>query len=116
MSGFIVYDESFKRRVVAEVLTGQISKEEARRRYHIAGHCTVLKWIRKFEAQSLQITFMKSDSHTSKEDLLKRIKELERQVEDEKLRSEALSLMIDIAEKQLDIEIRKKPGTKQSKR
>lgn len=116
MSGLKIYEESFKRRVVAEVLNGQISKEEARRRYDIGGHCTVLKWIRKFEAQIFQISSMKADSQTSKEELLKRIKELERQVEDEKLRSEALSLMIDIAEKQLDIEIRKKPGTKQSKR
>lgn len=116
MAVFRIYEESFKRRVVAEVLSGQISKEEARRRYKIAGHCTVLKWIRKFEAQTLQLPSMKSDSNTSKQDLLKRIKELEMQVADEKLRSEALSLMIDIAEKQLDIKIRKKPGTKQSKR
>ncbi|MGQ8335844.1 transposase [Sunxiuqinia sp. A32] len=116
MPVFKIYEESFKRRVVSEVLRGQISKAEAHRRYDIAGHCTILNWIRKFEAQTLQITPMKPDSHTSKEDLLKRIEELERQVEDEKLRSEALSLMIDIAEKQLDIQIRKKPGTKQSKR
>ena len=116
MAGLVSYSENFKRKVVAEVLSGQISKEEARRRYHIAGHCTVLKWIRKFEKQEHCLRPMKSNSHRSKEALLKRIKELERQVEDEKLRSEAFSLMIDIAEQELDIEIRKKPGTKQSKR
>lgn len=59
---------------------------------------------------------MATDPRTSKEDPLKRIQELERQVEDEKLRSKALSLMIDIAEKQLDIDIRKESNTKRSKR
>jgi hypothetical protein len=51
----------------------------------------------------------------SKEDLVKRIKELERQLEDERLRSEGFSKMIDIAEDQLKISIRKKSDTKQSK-
>jgi len=39
---------------------------------------------------------------------------LEKQLAWEKLRSEALDTMINIAEKQLDISIRKKPGTQQS--
>lgn len=116
MSVLTTYEESFKRQVVAEVLTGQISKEEARRKYNIRGHTTVLKWIRKFEKQSSQLRTMNSDAPQSEEALLKRIIELEKQVLDEKLRSEALSLMIDIAEKELAIEIRKKLDTKQSKR
>jgi hypothetical protein len=48
--------------------------------------------------------------------LIKRIKELERQLEDEQIRSLGLSKMIDIAEEQLKISIRKKSTTKQSKR
>lgn len=41
-----------------------------------------------------------------------RIKELERLLEDEQLRSEAYSRMIDIAEKEFQVPIRKKPSTK----
>ncbi|WP_159521675.1 transposase [Sunxiuqinia indica] len=51
MSGLKTYSETLKHKVVSEVLSGQLSIEEARRRYHITGHCTVLKWIRKFEKQ-----------------------------------------------------------------
>ena len=50
------------------------------------------------------------------EELEKRIKELERQLEDEQIRSFGYSKMIDIAEDQLNISIRKKPDTKQSKK
>jgi len=46
------------------------------------------------------------------DELQKRIKELERQLEDEKLRSEAYARMIEKAEKELKISIRKKTGTK----
>lgn len=115
MSGPVEYSENFKRKVVYEIRAGIITKEEARRRYHIGGHSTVLKWIRKFDREELYVRTMKPDPDTSKEALLKRIKELERQLEDEKLRSEGLSLLIDIAENELDIDIRKKPDTKQSK-
>jgi len=48
--------------------------------------------------------------------LLTRIKELECQLEDEQLRSEAYNRMIDIAERNLNIPIRKKSNTKQSLR
>jgi translation initiation factor 2B subunit (eIF-2B alpha/beta/delta family) len=56
--------------------------------------------------------YKKSD----KDELIKRIRELERQLEDEQMRSFGLSKMIDIAEDQLKISIRKKSATKQSKR
>jgi len=41
-----------------------------------------------------------------------RIKELERLLEDEQLRSEAFSRIIDIAEREYNIPVRKKPNTK----
>ena len=44
-----------------------------------------------------------------------RIKELERLLEDERLRSLAYSTMIDVAEEELGVPIRKKSGPKQSK-
>jgi hypothetical protein len=52
-------------------------------------------------------TDLKNDS-----DLLKKIRELERQLAEEKLRSEAYARIIDKAEKELKIPIRKKPNTK----
>ena len=59
---------------------------------------------------------MKEEKATDTESLNKRIKELERDLEDAKLKAEGYSRMIDIAERELKIKIRKKPSTKQSKK
>jgi len=48
--------------------------------------------------------------------LQQRIALLEKQLAWEKLRADALDTMINIAEKQLDIDIRKKPGSQQSEK
>jgi transposase-like protein len=116
MKGNKYYSDSFKREVVREVLAGHLSKEEARRKYNIKGGAAVLYWIRKFADQDQlknpDMDYKKSD----KRDLIKRIKELERQLEDEQIRSYGYSKMIDIAEDQLKVSIRKKPDTKQSKK
>jgi transposase-like protein len=110
------YTDSFRREIVREVKSGHLSKEQASRKYSIKGHSTVTNWIRKFEGRDLTNHRMPKLEKSTKKDLIKRLKELERQLEDEKIRSEGLSKMIDIAEDQLNIEIRKKSGTKQSKR
>ena len=49
----------------------------------------------------------------NEKELKERIKKLEKELEDANLRAEAYSTMIDIAEKQLKIKIRKKSNTKQ---
>jgi len=50
------------------------------------------------------------------QDLEKKIAALEKQLEWEKLRADALDTMINIAEEKLHITIRKKPGSPQSRR
>lgn len=116
MPGQIHYKESLKRDVIFQIQSGKMTKEEARRAYGIKGHSTVLKWIRKFaEQDSYSYRFM-DDNKSENKDLIKRIKELERQLEDEQIRSFGYSKMIDIAEEQLKVSIRKKLNTKQSKK
>jgi transposase-like protein len=46
--------------------------------------------------------------------LLQKIASLERQLKHEQLKAEVLDTLINVAEKQLNINIRKKPGTQQS--
>ena len=116
MSGLSYYSESLKREVIFQVQSGQISKEEARRRYGIKGSCTVLKWIRKFEGSDSHLQNLMDYNNSDKKELIKRIKELERKLEDEQIRSFGYSKMIDIAEEQLKVSIRKKPDTKQSQK
>ncbi len=47
-------------------------------------------------------------------DLLQKIATLEKQLAHQELRAEVLDTLITVAEKQLHISIRKKPGTQQS--
>lgn len=55
----------------------------------------------------------KEKDNGENQELIKRISELEKALEYEKLRSLAYSTLIDIAEKDFNIEIRKKDGAKQ---
>jgi len=115
MKGNKSYSESLKREVVRELKLGNISKEEARRKYDIKGHSALLKWIRNFDGKPTDYHKFMDYKKSDQEALIKRIKELERQLEDEQIRAEGLSKMIDIAEEQLKITIRKKSTTKQSR-
>ena len=53
---------------------------------------------------------------SNQQELQQKIALLEKQLAWEKLRADALDTMINIAEKQLDISIRKKPGSQQSEK
>lgn len=68
-----------------------------------------------FEGKSTSSTDMARETQTPLE-LETRIKELEQQLDQERLRSLCLDKMIDIAERDLNIVIRKKSGAKQSKK
>ena len=68
----------------------------------------------KYSTSSMNSSPKKSSSQEqSVEELQKKIATLEKQLQWEKLRSEALDTMINIAEKDLNIHIRKKPGAQQ---
>ena len=110
------YSDEFKNKVVEEVLSGQMCKEEAKRKYGIGGSSTVLKWIRKFEGSRPKKLFMSEKKEKTVEQLKLRIEQLKHQLEYEKLKSEAFDTMIDIAEKEFKIPIRKKYGAKQFKK
>lgn len=116
MSGLrssVHYSYSFKKRVIDEVLSGEISKEEAGKKYGIRGHSTISKWLRKLDRTHYPSIKMKLSDKVSEQ---RRIKELEEALAYEKLKSRALEEMINIAEEQLKISIRKKSDTKQSKK
>lgn len=116
MKGNKFYSNSLKKEVVREVQSGLLSKAEARRKYDIPGSSSIIEWIRKFDSKLPDNRKIMDYKKSDKDALIKRIKELERQLEDEQMRSFGLSKMIDIAEDQLKITIRKKSITKQSKR
>ena len=119
------YTETFKLKVVEDVSRGLISKRKANLLYGIKGKSLISNWQRNYQqygrcclALSSSETILGSrinktypQSLTSGE-LQAKIDQLEKQLEDEQLRSEAYQRIIDIAEKEFNIPIRKKLNTK----
>ncbi len=124
------YDSHFKRQVVLEVLSGEITKEEARRRYNIAGKSTVLKWmrimagLRASSSGTDPIPILRTMGSKGKkvsidylelEKLQAEIKRLEAALEHSQLKGRAYQIMVEIARERYNIDLEKKPGAKQSK-
>lgn len=114
------FSRETKLRIIAEVESGKLTKEQARKVYKIKGKSSVLYWMRKYAKSKPTFTEKSSNTMTGKDEttkeLLLRIQQLERSLEDAELKAEGYSRMIDIAERELKISIRKKYNTKQSKR
>jgi len=115
------YSERFKSEVVQDVLSGKYTKTEARRIYGIRSKCAVLYWIRKFSGNKKyrQPSEFEAKSKTmEKQDQEKinqtKIAELEKEVEQEKQRAEIWKKMVETAEEEYGIEIKKKYGAKPS--
>jgi len=111
------YSDAFKKSVVKEVLSGHLGKDEARRHYQIKGKSAVLNWIRKFDPSQTHM-MRKKQSPVQKDttELEAENKRLREELELERLRTLSLNVMIDLAEEQFNIPIRKKSGAKQLKK
>jgi transposase len=117
------FPNEVKSQVVREYLSTDVSQKDLMQKFNIRGNNTIKLWMRKFDVQTpsqqqieLQRIMAKEKEKTPYElELEAKVKRLESQLEDEKLRTLALRTMIDIAEKELKISIRKKSGAKPSK-
>lgn len=112
------FSEEFKRKVAAEVVSGSLSKEEARRVYDIRGKSAVTDWVRYYgstlwgdPAATIALQAMSKEQH-SVEELLRKITLLQEQLQQEKNRAGLYETMLTLAEQQLKIPIRKKFGAK----
>jgi transposase len=113
------YTDAFKRQVAMDYLSCTDAPQVVAERWGVASGTIVVKfasWYRsygdKVEAAPAPLT------DEDKGDLKKmaaRVKELEALLEKERLRTLGLDTMIEIAEQELGIDIRKKSGTKQSR-
>lgn len=111
------YEISFRRWLVSQLDSGQISMEEVRDRFHLSRteYKKILrKWQERYsDSMHVSLSFMSSKERTDNKELEKRIKELEKQLELAQMKNVALNTMIDIAEQNYKLEIRKKSGRKQ---
>lgn len=112
------YETSFRRWLVSELDSGRMSLLEARMRFNLPVHFLRVyrEWQLKYSDEiHLSLQSMNSEERTNIKALEKRIKDLEQQLALAQLKNVGLNTMIDIAEKDYKLTIRKKSGPKQSK-
>lgn len=122
------YPESFRKQVALEIIGGVMTVYQARKIYSIHGKMTVYNWVKRYKqfgvctlrlAEQNPIAQMsanpkpdKQPEHDASVSAQQRIKQLERQLEDERLLKEMYQRMIALAEQEHKIVIRKKNNTK----
>ena len=108
------YGEAFKRHVVSEVQSGKISMTTARLKYGIGGKMTVKRWCQKYarlRPQLYEDAMKAAESSRNDTALEQRVRELERSLSTAHLKIESLEVLLEVAEEQLGVDIRKKYGT-----
>lgn len=114
------FTDDFKLQVVQEYLSTEISQEELKKKYNFGGNNNIPNWMRKFglskpsEDQIQLHRFMAKEKQksSSEQELELKIKKLEEELKREQFKTLALNTMINIAERELKVDIRKKPGAK----
>ena len=129
------YSDSEKQKIIQEMLSTGCTKRDIWEKYtgQSEEHGQLLRWMRKlgydesiptrihnFVAKSDQMGNKKKtqvcESTFETLQLQKRIEELEKQLKEAEMKAIAFSTMVDIAEKEFDISIRKKFNTKPLKK
>lgn len=111
------YSDSFRRKVVEEILSGSIHMAGAVRKYGLKGSGTLTSWKRWYEKnhdivpkQELMEEDQSKGPDAAEDEQIKALQDALKLAE---LKIAALQTMIDIAEDKYKIPIRKNSGTKQ---
>lgn len=110
------YETSFRRWLVQEIESERMSWQEARSRFNLPFRfdTTYKDWQKKYSEEIIvSLSLMTAEERINLKKLETRNKELEKQLELAQMRLTAVNTMIDIAEKEYKLEIRKKSGPKQ---
>lgn len=121
---FSTHPALFRLQVVREYMAGGVTQKELGERYQL-DRSLISTWIRRFAVTNELPVMSKKERKDS--DLLAKIDSLEREnrelqkaleqkddeLESATFRALAWETMVDVAEKELGIEIRKRPGSKQ---
>jgi transposase-like protein len=115
------YTDDFKLKVVKEYLETDISKKDIMSKYGIRGCGNINTWMLKFglnyppddRIELNRVMAEEKDKELNEKELETKIQELEKALSYERLRNQALNTLIDVAERDLKISIRKKSGSRQ---
>lgn len=108
-----------KLRIIHEINSGLLTIEEAVKKYDINYVQVIHRWMKAAELSSCSPMSKPSQTGSEKpetESLESENARLRKELEDAKLRVLGLESLIEVAEEELEIKIRKKSGTKQLKK
>ncbi|HSY61612.1 MAG TPA: hypothetical protein VK796_07030 [Cytophaga sp.] len=129
------YSEELKHHICREFMQGGIGIRELSKKYNISSHSSIDDWLKKYgyrqktgdisiKLNKIQVgldsfginkdlpAVMNFPESTSGKDDSEEVKRLKKELEDALLRAEAYLRVIEIAEKELNLPIRKKSNTK----
>lgn len=106
------YSKAFRRQVVREYEQGGVTKDALMEKYHIGGKSTVLQWCRKYGRLAYPSTGTRG--RPLQDPQQRRIKELERKLKDSQEKILVYEKLIEITNRELGEDVRKKIATKLS--
>ena len=110
------YSEEFKRTLVKEYESGRYSVSQLEKLHGIS-NTSIYKWIYKFSnfnEKGIRIVEMKESSTKKLEELSQKVKELEQIVGKKQIQIDYMEKMIELANDEFDIDIKKNSNTPQS--
>ncbi len=116
-----MFSENAQRKIINEVLSGTMSKEQARQVYGIKSNSVILEWMRGFaglprKAPVDPVPLLKNMTE-EREDIQKlkaQFKQLEEDLKISRLKGRAYQIMVEVAREDYGLDLEKKHGAKQS--
>ena len=110
------YSNLQKRTIVTAIEQGRMNLKDAQIAYNIKSKSTIKNWISHYKVEKVEICNEKQFQMAQKKPTLKSSDTvaLEKALLEAQLKIKALNTLIDVAEDQLKIDIRKKSGAKRS--
>lgn len=111
-----IYDDSLKIAVARDYLTSNFSASQVAEKYSLPNGNVVsyfVKWYKKHHDPELSLAPSASSTPSEQKINSQQQTNLNQELSDARLKIAALEIMIQIAEQELGIDIRKKSGTKQ---
>lgn len=109
---------AFRWKLVQEIAAGLITEEQACEKYGITA-ILIRKWCKQHHQRKI-LPLLTNQPMSRKQSqaekiiaLEKQLKQTQKALQDEKVKSRAYQIMIEVAEEELKIPVRKKPGAKQ---
>lgn len=110
------YSNLQKRTIVTAIEQGRMTIKEAQTAYSIKTEKLIRNWLKQYKAEKVELCIVSEPKMAKKPKPITtaQTEALQKALEEAEMKIKALNTLIDVAEEQLKIDIRKKSGARQS--